>query len=249
MRARHEDHFLMDRLILNCDLGEDEPTVQTEALLLLVDAANICCGFHAGNPEKTRRTIELALKYGVHIGAHPGIAIQGGRGIELPSPEAFHALLTEQIGAFQDHARSLGASVEYVKLHGSLYHAVEQYSSLAEVYIKFLLAQSPRLAVYALAGGSFAQMAATVGLRVFHEVFADRAYRGDGALLPRSEEGSVLTHQAAVGRFKVWIEQGTMPTLGGQFVHLKGDTLCVHGDSPDALEMTRELRSLIQAIQ
>lgn len=236
----------MGRLILNCDLGEDEPLAQTQQLLSLVDAANIGCGFHAGNADKTRRTIDLALKAGVRIGAHPGLPIEGGRGSALPKPAAFQDLLRMQYDSFQASAHSLGTSAAYIKLHGSLYHAVEADVALAEVFLEFLQAQSPDLAVFALASGSFALAAEAAGLRVYREAFADRAYQLDGSLLPRTENGSVLTAQAALVRFKVWREQGTLPTYCGRRIQLDADTLCVHGDSPDAYNMIRELRQRLK---
>ncbi len=235
----------MGRLILNCDLGEDEPIAQTERILSLVDAVNIGCGFHAGSEKKTRSTIERAFKSGVRIGAHPGLPLDGGRGNELPTPEAFHDLLVTQIGSFQAVARSLGTAAEYIKLHGSLYHAVEAQPDLAEVYVQFLLTQSPKLAVFALAGGSFASLAEAVGIRVYHEAFADRAYQADGTLLPRSKAGAVLDFKQALERIKIWLGQGSMPTHDGQLIELSADTLCVHGDSTGAFKMITELRALL----
>lgn len=238
----HKTQILMGRLILNCDLGEDEPPAQTQQLLSLVDAANVGCGFHAGNAKKTLSTIELALQAGVRVGAHPGLPTEGGRGCALPTPAAFFDLLQRQFDSFQESAHSLGTTAEYIKLHGSLYHAVEADSSLAEVFLKFLQIEAADLAVFALASGSFARAADAAGLRVYREVFADRAYQQDGSLLPRAEKGSVLTAQAALERFKTWREQGTMPTHCGQAIELNAETLCVHGDSPGAYNMIRELR-------
>lgn len=230
-------------LILNCDLGEDEPLEQTARLVALVGAASICCGVHAGSLEKTRASIALAHEAGVWIGAHPGLPGQGGRGAVWPSVQEFLHLLETQLASFQTCARSLGASTSYLKLHGTLYHAVEADPDLATAYIEFLRQQSPLLAVFARAGGPFAKAAESVGLRVIHEAFADRAYLKDGSLLPRSEANAVLNASAALERFKKWIEQGSMPAGSGRGFPLRADTLCVHSDSPDAIHLLELLRS------
>lgn len=235
----------MARLILNCDLGEDEPLEKTEQLLSLVDAANIGCGVHAGNPEKTRASIKSALEAGVWIGAHPGLAAGGGRGQRWPSADAFRELLETQIGSFREASDSLGARMNYIKLHGTLYHAVEADETLNDTYLDFLMRQSPVPAVFALAGGRFARAAELRGLRVYHEAFADRAYRQDGSLVPRSEINAVLAESAVLPRFREWREQGSMPVISGQGIPLKADTLCVHGDSPGALEMIHALRGIL----
>jgi UPF0271 protein len=232
----------MDPLILNCDLGEDEPLEWTARLLEQVDAASIGCGVHAGSPEKTRATIELALDAGVLIGTHPGLPSEGGRGIACPSLPEFRQLLESQVGRFQACARALGKPVDYVKLHGTLYHAVEADPALGAAYIEFLQQQNPTLAVFALASGRFAQDAESAGLRVYHEAFADRAYLLDGSLLPRSLPGAVLSAKEALERFRRWREQGSMPAVSGQGFPLRADTLCVHGDSPEAIRLLEWLR-------
>jgi lactam utilization protein B len=122
MSAGHAAYFLMDRLILNCDLGEDEPIERTDELLSLVDAANINCGYHAGNFEKTATALKLAQKYGVKIGAHPGIPIDGGRGSGDIDPTEFRNLLDMQLGTFQETARYdsvMPMFLRYYKIRGA----------------------------------------------------------------------------------------------------------------------------------
>jgi UPF0271 protein len=235
----------MERFILNCDLGEDEPQRQTQKLLTLVDAANISCGFHAGTPDKTRQTIEIACATGVRIGAHPGLPNAGGRGLALPTASEFRALLDLQIGSFIASASAIGAQTEYIKLHGSLYHAVEAQPILAQTFLDFLQQQSLKFAVFALSGGNFAARAEAVGIRVFHEMFVDRSYLDDGTLSPRNKPGAVLSASEALTRFQRWREQGTMPTICGRTLELKADTCCVHGDSADALQMLQNLRKML----
>ena len=233
--------------MLNCDLGENESLEQTEQLLALIDAANIGCGYHAGSPDKTRASIERALKYGVKIGAHPGLALEGGRGQTLPTATEFRDLLEVQIASFQSSTQALGTRASYIKLHGSLYHAVETQPALAAVYIEFLQQQTPAIATFALAAGQFARMASKAGLCVLQEAFADRAYRPDGSLVPRTEQGAVLTHGEAQSRLKIWFQTGQIPTCGGQPITLSADTLCVHGDSPGALKLIRDIGAVLKS--
>ena len=233
----------MGQILINCDLGENETDERTETLLGLVDAASICCGVHAGNEAKTRRTLEAAVKHKVLIGAHPGLSVAGGRGGELPSPAAFHKLLDEQIGQFMAIAETLRARVAYVKLHGSLYHAVEREAAYAQAYLEFLQSRGG-LGVFSLSGGVFAQKARVAGLKVWQEAFADRGYRRDGLLVPRTEPGAVLDAESALTRFEKWQRSGQMDTVDGGSVALTADTVCVHSDSPDAEALLAGVRNL-----
>ena len=234
----------MGRLNLNCDLGENEPLAQTERLLQLVDAANVCCGVHAGSLEKTQETLRLAQKYGVVVGAHPGLASSGGRGVDLPSAAQFRVLLEAQLGNFFKAAEDLGVPVHHVKLHGSLYMAVERDVDLANVYLEQLMSFGNPL-VFALSGGVFAKKATAQGLRVSAELFVDRAYQADGSLLPRTEQGALIESvDEAVGRMRVWLGSGRMQTVSGELLSLMGDTMCVHSDSPNSIELLVGLRDL-----
>lgn len=244
MPTRNQTEFSMGRLLLNCDLGENESAEQTRALLQCVDAANIGCGVHAGSLEKTRDTLQLAQEFGVKVGAHPGLAAAGGRGAELPSPREFRELLSLQLETFFEAAESVGAEVHHIKLHGSLYSAVERDTTLADVYLE-QLQRWESVKVFTLSGGSFARAAIDAGIEVIPELFADRGYQANGMLVPRSEPGALIhSVDAAVGRIRVWQESGAMPTVSGSVILLEGGTLCVHSDSPQALELLRALRAV-----
>jgi UPF0271 protein len=236
----------MGEIILNCDLGENESAEQTERLMALVGAANICCGVHAGTEAKTRATLELAKRYGVMVGAHPGLAVAGGRGSELPSATVFRDLLEDQLGSFVQLADAVGVVVSYVKLHGILYHAVEQHESLAEVFIEYLNSQNCVLGVFSLAGGSFAVRARVAGLSVWEEAFADRGYLVGGQLVPRDQPGAVIEDvTVAVERVRVWQASGLIPTVGDGSIELRAGTLCVHSDSPNALQLLEQLGPVV----
>jgi UPF0271 protein len=234
----------MEPLIINADLAEDEPDALTKALMGLIDAANICCGVHAGSLAKTAAALALARDAGVRVGAHPGMVAGGGRAGGLPAPAEFAKLLDRQVGSFRDLAARAGVAVGHVKLHGTLYHAVEADEALARVFLEFLANESGDLEVFALAGGRFAPLARAAGVRVIEEAFAERGYLACGRLVPRGQPGAVLVDPAAVvERLAHWRSSGQMRTLDGTSFPLAARTLCVHADNPQALGILRALRA------
>lgn len=235
----------MGTIILNCDLGENESAEHTERLMARVGAANICCGVHAGNEAKTRATLELAKRYGVMVGAHPGLAVAGGRGADLPSVDEFRVLLEDQMGSFIRLAKEVGVAVRYVKLHGSLYHAVERVDALAAAYLNCIESMDTSLGVFCLAGGSFAKRARAEGLHVWEEAFADRGYTAEGQLVPRGQPGALIDSvPAAVERLQQWQQTGAMSTVDAGSVIFRAETVCVHSDSPDAVQLLEALGGL-----
>ncbi len=233
-------------MISNCDLGENESSEQTERLMSLVGAANICCGVHAGSLEKTRATLELAKRYGVMVGAHPGLSADGGRGAALPSAAELDALLHEQLGDLLRIADEVAVPVSYVKLHGTLYHAVEADPKLAEVYLSCIKSMDTQLGVFCLAGGVFPEVARSAGVKVWEELFADRGYSIDGSLMPRGQAGAVIEDvSVAVERLCAWLATGAMPAGEGGSIALNAQTVCVHSDSPSSLELLVALGELL----
>ena len=234
----------MGEILLNCDLGENESAEQTERLMARVGAANICCGVHAGNLEKTRATLELAKRFGVLVGAHPGLAVAGGRGGKLPSVSELDALLQQQFGSFLALAGEVDVPVSYVKLHGTLYHAVEQDDALAAVYLHRIKSMDTSVGVFSLAGGKVARAARAADIRVWEEAFADRGYMESGQLVSRDQPCALIDGvPAAVERLRQWQQTGAMPTVDGGSVAFKAETVCVHSDSPDALQLLEALRA------
>lgn len=233
----------MAKILLNCDLGENESAEQTRALLELVDMANVGCGVHAGSREKTYETICMAVERGVLVGAHPGLAAAGGRGAALPSAVEFRALVGQQVADVAEMLRGVGGRMYHVKLHGSLYHAVDRDAELAAAYLEIMQAY-PEARVVCAAGGEFAAKASAAKLRVCEEIFADRGYADDGLLQPRNQVGAVIDDvEAAVERVLNWQTTGTIDSVTGQLLKMSGETVCVHSDSPNALELIVALRN------
>jgi UPF0271 protein len=232
-----------ERVDLNCDLGEGGPN--DAALLGCVTSANIACGVHAGSAEIMRRTMELAAAAGVGIGAHPGLADPAGMGrreVPLTAGEAFD-LVTGQVGAMAAVATALGLGLRHVKPHGALYNQAARDPALAEAVAKAVRAVDPRLILFALAGSCQVEAALAAGLRVAREAFADRRYRADGTLVPRTRPGAVIDDPAQVAAQALrLVKEHKLTTIDGAELTVHADTLCVHGDSPNALGLLRALR-------
>lgn len=231
---------------INCDLGEGEPVGRTQALMRWVTSANVACGGHAGDVRSMERCVLLAVRLGVRLGAHPGLVEGFGREAVRVSVPEFEALLVQQVAALQAVARACRARLHHVKLHGSLYHAVERDAPLRRAFLRVLARWFPGLKVYALAGGRVAAEAARFGVFVWQEGFLDRAYRDDGTLVPRGESGALLT--------EAWQRRERLERLreGGGLIGARGcsltvlpRTLCVHGDSDDAIALARLARRLL----
>lgn len=232
---------------LNCDLGEGEPPDRTLALLDLVDSANLATGGHAGDERSLRFGLAQARLRNVHAGAHPGLPGGGdfGRTARHPvSPDDLRTLLADQLDRFAAVASELGVPWHHVKLHGALYHAVEADPDLARVYLEGVVRHGPGRAVYARCGGEVQAAASRVpGVDVWAEAFLDRAYADDGTLVPRGTPGALVTEPAEVRRRLVDLRtRAGLPTAGGGWVSLQPRTLCLHGDSPRAVECLREIR-------
>lgn len=213
------------RLVLNADLGEGEPEERTRELMECIGAANIACGGHAGSLETMERVVAMAAEHGVLVGAHPGTPGGFGRGVVNLEAADLETLLHEQVGAL----RAI-APLHHVKLHGGLYHATERDAELAERYCEVLRRDFSGVKIFALAGGRVMSAAESAGVEAWGEVFADRGYGADGRLIPRGQAGDLISEVGVVAeRVAGWARMGW---LGAR-------TVCVHADSPGAVEMAR----------
>jgi UPF0271 protein len=237
------------RLDLNADLGEGFghwTAGDDEGLLELVTSANVACGFHAGDPVIMRRVCEQAVARGVAIGAqvsYRDLAGFGRRRIEM-EPAELAADLLYQLGALDGFARAAGDRVRYLKPHGALYHAAAGDPAVAGAVVTALRAWPEPLPVLTLPGSQLYRQASSAGFHCYSEAFADRAYLPDGSLQSRLAAGAVITDPGAVAdRVRRLAESGTLLAVDGTELTLSPDSLCLHGDTPGALELARTVRA------
>jgi UPF0271 protein len=238
---------------LNADLGEGFGRwrlTDDEHLLAVVTSANVACGFHAGDPVTMRRVCDLAAERGVRIGAqvsYRDLAGFGRRTMEVPSDE-LTAEIAYQIGALDVFARAAGASVAYVKPHGALYNRVLHDELQAEAVVAGIRLAGGRLPVLGLPGSQLHKSAERAGLPVVTEAFADRAYTAQGTLVPRGQHGAVISEPAAVVARSVSLAtSGVVTTRSGESITVRARSLCLHGDTPGAAELARQVRDRLEA--
>lgn len=228
---------------LNADLGEGAG--HDDELLALVSSANIACGLHAGNVATMQRAMHAAAARGVAIGAHPGFEDRenfGRREIAIGDEEVF-ALVVYQLGAFRAVAQALGVRVEHVKPHGALYNMAAREEAIADAIARAVRAVDAHLLIYAPAASALSRAAEANELTVVREVFADRNYLADGSLVPR-EHPEALLHDAVEAANRVFgmLRDDKVRAIDGTEVPVHVDTVCVHGDTPDAVAFAMELR-------
>lgn len=225
---------------LNCDLGEGEPFQKTAALMRHVTSASIACGGHAGDGASISRCLELAKQFGVHAGAHPGIKAGFGRGAGTITVADFEKLLCEQSARFEQLARDQGVPFHHVKLHGTLYHLVEEQRELRTCYVEFMRRRYPGVVLFGRAGGALAREARTSGIEIWEEAFLDRAYQPDGSMVPRTEANALLADLNLVrSRLELLFENGIIEAADKSHLKMSAQTLCVHSDSPNAIEIAK----------
>lgn len=243
----------MARVDLNCDAGEGWGPWRMgddEALLDVVTTVNVACGLHAGDPLIMARTVRDAQERGVGIGAHPGPNDLWGFGRRDLSREPVGDLATlvaYQVGALQAIAAQEGARVSSVKLHGSLSNRAAVDAGLAGAVAETIRSVDPSLIWLVPAGSAMLGAAERAGLRSASEVFADRAYESDGSLVSRSVPGALITDPRAVANRAVWlVTEGGIESVGGRRLSLRADSVCVHGDSPRAVEVAEAVRAALE---
>ena len=233
---------------LNADLGESFGVWRLgddEAMLAIVTSANIACGFHAGDPAGLLRVCRVAAQRGVAIGAqvsYRDLAGFGRRFIDATA-EDLTADVIYQIGALQGLAAAAGTTVGYVKPHGALYNTIVHHEAQAAAVVAAVAAVDVRLPVLGLSGSVFFAEADRVGLRTVAEAFADRAYRPDGRLVSRTEPGAVLHDPRQIAeRVAAMVDTGTVTAADGSTIPIRAESICVHGDSPGAVQIALAVR-------
>ncbi len=238
---------------LNADIGESFGVWRLgddEAMLDMVTSANVACGFHAGDPALLLRTCRAAVERGVRVGAqvsYRDLAGFGRRFIDV-DPEELTADIIYQIGALQALVRTAGATVSYVKPHGALYNSIVTHHAQAAAVAEAVHAVDPGLPVLGLAGSVFFAEAQQRGLRTVPEAFADRAYRPDGQLVPRSQRNAVLSDTTEIAdRVSSMVGAGRVVAVDGSTIGVKVESVCVHGDSPGAVQIAQAVRDRLAA--
>lgn len=239
------------RIDLNSDLGEGYGAWRMgddAAMLGIVSSANIACGFHAGDPERLLEVLAEAARRGVVVGAHvsyPDRVGFGRRAMDV-APATLRADVIYQIGALAGLARAAGTRVAYVKPHGALYNTIAADAGQGDAVIDAIRAVDPGLVLMGLAGAPILDRARAAGLRVVAEAFADRAYTAAGALVSRRLPGAVLHDPDLVAARMVRLAtEGAIEAEDGSDLHLRADSICVHGDSPGAVAMAGAVRAAL----
>ncbi len=242
----------MTAIDLNSDMGEYERLefLTREAQFMpLITSVNIACGVHAGNPELMRRTARLATQHGVAIGAHPGFPNAGdfGRHDRRASPDEAASLVSAQLRTLTEVLASDHLTLGHVKLHGALYNLSAKDRVIADAVSRAVASFDQQLLLFALAGSALVMSGRHAGLTVVQEAFSDRAYRSDGTLVPRSESGALLQTEQQVLRQLCEILNGHVTSIDGQRVALHADSLCIHTDTPHAVQFVHLVRAKLES--
>lgn len=237
---------MASKIDFNCDMGESFGMYKMgfdEEVIKHITSANIACGFHAGDPQWMRYTVRLAEEHGVAVGAHPSFPDLNGFGRRNmnATPEEVKNDVTYQVGALQ--AFTSGRRLQHVKPHGAMYNMAVNDESLGQAICEAILEIDPEMVLVALAESRWVKLAEDMGLRVAREIFADRALNADGTLVSRSKTGSVIHDvNEVVERSVRMVTEGKAVAIDGEVIDVQADSLCLHGDTPGAVEMAKAVR-------
>ena len=236
---------------LNADVGEgDVEDAADAALMPFITSANIACGVHAGNAEVMAATVTLAARSGVAVGAHPGLDDRehfGRREFQI-SREAVAALVTDQVEALAHVARQQGIRLRHVKPHGALYNMAARDIGVARAIADAIARLDASLTLVGLSGSELIRAGDAAALKTCAEAFADRGYRADGSLVPRSAPGALLENADTVAdRAVSMVREQRVVAVDGTIVPVRVDTICVHGDTAGAAVLARRIRAELEA--
>ena len=239
------------KIDLNCDMGESFGMYKMgldEEVIKHISSANVACGFHAGDPMWMRHTVRLAEEHGVAVGAHPSFPDLNGFGRRNMSvePEEAKNDVIYQVGALS--AFTAGGKLQHVKPHGAMYNQAVSDEALARAICEAVLEVDENMVLLVLAGSPWERTAADMGLRVAREIFADRAMNPDGSLVSRSREGSVIHDvEEVVERSLRMVTESRAVAITGEEMEVEAESLCLHGDTPGAVEMAKTLERQLRA--
>lgn len=238
----------MTTLDLNADLGEGMGA--DDALLDIVSSASIACGGHAGDDISMRIALRAAKARGVTVGAHPGFADPenfGRRRFLLP-PEELDAQVRGQVSRLLELAEDEGADLRYVKLHGALANMAAEETAVAMVAFAAVVGLKRDLGILAIDNSAQVEVADAIGFPIVREAYADRGYLPSGLLVPRSDAGAVIHDPAVIAERAVRLaQQGEIVAVDGTVIATEARSLCIHGDTPEAVEIARAVRSALEA--
>ena len=234
----------MTSVDLNCDIGEG--CGNDAELMRHITSANIACGFHAGDGATMGRTVELALENGVAVGAHPGYRDRENFGrteMSLPTDEV-RRLILDQLEALKAECDRQGAKIRHIKPHGALYNQAAKDPELASVLAEAVAEFDRDLILYGLSGSHSVFEAEKVGLKTASEVFADRTYRSDGTLTPRSQPNALISEtETSLTQVLDMVRYGRVRSTDAVMVPIMAETICIHGNGPNAVEFARTIRA------
>jgi 5-oxoprolinase (ATP-hydrolysing) subunit A len=240
------------RVDLNADVGESFGAWslgQDPALMRFITSANVACGFHAGDPGVMRATVALAREHGVAVGAHPGfpdLAGFGRRELQV-SPRDVEDFVVYQVGALAGIAAAQGVRLQHVKPHGALFNMAVRDAALADAIARAVATLDKAMILFGLPGSELVSAGRRAGLRTACEVFADRAYQPDGTLVSRQESGAVIHDADAVEQRVIgMVRDQAVAAIDGSRVAVSVDTICVHGDTPDAAALAGRIRRALE---
>jgi 5-oxoprolinase (ATP-hydrolysing) subunit A len=232
---------------LNADLGEGAG--HDDELFELISSANIATGFHAGDADTMHAAVSIAKAHGVAVGAHPSFFDRenfGRKELEIPDQEVFDAV-AYQLGIFQAIASAVGVQPKHVKPHGALYNMAVRDERLADAIARAIASVDPKLILFAPDNSQLARGGEAHGLQIAREIFADRNYLNDGWLVPRTRPDALLSDpKEGAQRVLRMLREGKVQSVEGRDVDVRGETICVHGDTPGAVEFARELRTQLE---
>ncbi len=241
------------RIDLNCDMGESFGAYRLgrdEEVMPHVTSISIACGYHAGDPATMRATVKRALEHGVAVGAHPGLPDREGFGRRAMriTPQEAHDLALYQIGALNAFVKAEGGVMQHVKPHGALYNMAAADPELAAALAEAAYAADPELILFGLAGSELIAAGRRIGVRTAGEAFSDRAYQPDGSLVPRPSPGALIEdEERAAQRVIRMVEEGKVFAAGGTDIAVQAETVCIHGDEPNAPRLALALRARLRS--
>jgi 5-oxoprolinase (ATP-hydrolysing) subunit A len=248
VNSGYKNTFLKNKMLLiNCDMGEGLDN--DESLMPYIDSANIACGYHAGDTDTIKKTIALAQKNKVQIGAHFSYADKEnfGRKEMFLSNEVVYDMVSEQLLQFSSIAKEMGEIIIHVKPHGALYNQAAKNIELATAIATAVFDQLPTALYFGLSGSMMLEAARNQKLTIAHEVFADRAYLNDGSLCPRNISGSVFTNEKSVAeQVSLLMQEKKIRAMDGTIIDVAADTICIHADTPNALAFAKVIFSIVK---